>query len=160
MKLKEMVEEAVQSGIAPIVFDYQKVELFQEGKHAVRTFMVLNSLDLGTLTYKEYRYVARRTRQGNHMVRRHIDKLIRIIPMLLEEDEKIECFTIPVYARLLKDGELVTSGGRVLGVVGTAENLSEAIKKSYDSVSKIHFENAYYRHDIGARAIACFGKGE
>ena len=106
MKLKEMVEEAVQSGIAPIVFDYQKVELFQEGKHAVRTFMVLNSLDLGTLTYKEYRYVARRTRQGNHMVRRHIDKLIRIIPMLLEEDDKIECFTIPVYARLLKDGEL------------------------------------------------------
>lgn len=68
--------------------------------------------------------------------------------------------SVYVAGATLKDGELVTSGGRVLGVVGTAENLTEAIKKSYDGVSKIHFENAYYRHDIGARAIACFGKGE
>ena len=55
----------------------------------------------------------------------------------------------------LKDGKLVTSGGRVLGAVSTAEHLENAIKGAYDLVDKIHFDNAYYRHDIGARALAC-----
>ena len=55
----------------------------------------------------------------------------------------------------LKDGKLVTSGGRVLGAVSTAEHLEDAIKNAYGLVDKIHFDNAYYRHDIGARALAC-----
>ena len=55
----------------------------------------------------------------------------------------------------LKDGKLVTSGGRVLGAVSTAEHLEDAIKGAYGLVDKIHFDNAYYRHDIGARALAC-----
>ncbi len=54
----------------------------------------------------------------------------------------------------LKDGKLVTSGGRVLGVTAIAETLPEAIKASYGLVEKIHFGNAFYRHDIGARALA------
>lgn len=106
MKIKDMVKETVESGVTPIVFDYQPVELFEGSQAPVRTFMVLNSLDLGTLTWREYRFVARRTKQGNHMVRRHIDKLIRLIPALLEKDPSIDCFTIPAYARLLKEGEL------------------------------------------------------
>ena len=59
-----------------------------------------------------------------------------------------------------KDGKLVTSGGRVLGAVATANELKSAIDSAYALVDKIHFENAYYRHDIGARALACFSKGE
>ena len=55
----------------------------------------------------------------------------------------------------LKDGKLVTSGGRVLGAVSTAEELGDAIKGAYALVDQIHFDNAYYRHDIGARALAC-----
>ena len=55
----------------------------------------------------------------------------------------------------LKDGKLVTSGGRVLGAVSTAEHLEDAIKNAYGLVDKIHFDNAYYRHDIGAKALAC-----
>ena len=55
----------------------------------------------------------------------------------------------------LKDGKLVTSGGRVLGAVSTAESLEDAIKRAYGLVDKIHFDNVYYRHDIGARALAC-----
>jgi len=54
----------------------------------------------------------------------------------------------------IKDGKLVTSGGRVLGVTAIAETLPEAIKASYSLVEKIHFDNAFYRHDIGARALA------
>ena len=49
---------------------------------------------------------------------------------------------------------LVTSGGRVLGVTATAPTLSDAIALAYRRVEKIHFEKAYYRQDIGARALA------
>ena len=52
----------------------------------------------------------------------------------------------------LCDGRLVTSGGRVLGVTAVADTLREAIDRAYRGVGKIRFENAYYRHDIGARA--------
>ena len=53
----------------------------------------------------------------------------------------------------LKDGKLVTSGGRVLGVTETADSLSEAIDKAYATVNTISFDNAYYRNDIGKRAL-------
>ena len=57
----------------------------------------------------------------------------------------------------LKDGKTVTSGGRVLGVTAIADSLKEAIDASYAMVGKIHFENAYYRHDIGKRAMEAEG---
>ena len=53
----------------------------------------------------------------------------------------------------LKDGKLVTSGGRVLGAVSVAKTLKEAIDGAYELVSKIHFDNAFYRKDIGKRAL-------
>ncbi len=53
----------------------------------------------------------------------------------------------------IKDGKLCTSGGRVLGVTAVRETLAEALKASYASVERITFTDAYYRHDIGARAL-------
>ena len=53
----------------------------------------------------------------------------------------------------LKDGKLLTAGGRVLGVTATADSLDAAIKNSYTLVEKIKFGNAFYRHDIGKRAL-------
>ena len=53
----------------------------------------------------------------------------------------------------LQDNELVTSGGRVLGVTALGDTLENALKKSYDAVGKIHFEGAHYRRDIGKRAL-------
>ena len=53
----------------------------------------------------------------------------------------------------IKDDKLVTNGGRVLGATEVADTLPNAIKAAYGLVDKIHFENAYYRHDIGARAL-------
>ena len=50
-------------------------------------------------------------------------------------------------------GRLLTAGGRVLGVVCTAPELKDAIDSAYAQVEKVHFENAYFRHDIGARAL-------
>ena len=54
----------------------------------------------------------------------------------------------------LSDGKLLTGGGRVLGVTETADSLEEAIKKSYETVKEVTFANAYYRKDIGAKALA------
>ena len=52
-----------------------------------------------------------------------------------------------------KDGKLLSNGGRVLGVTETAATLPKAIEKAYDLVNEIHFENAFYRRDIGKRAL-------
>jgi phosphoribosylamine--glycine ligase len=51
------------------------------------------------------------------------------------------------------DGELVTSGGRVLGVTAVGDTLIDAIDDAYGMVSLIRFDNAYFRHDIGKRAL-------
>ena len=53
----------------------------------------------------------------------------------------------------LKDGKLVTNGGRVLCVVGLDGNVKGAQTRVYDAVSKIRFDGAQYRNDIGYRAI-------
>ena len=53
----------------------------------------------------------------------------------------------------LKDGKLVTNGGRVLGATAVADTLADAIDSAYALVDKIHFDNAFYRHDIGAKAL-------
>ncbi len=53
----------------------------------------------------------------------------------------------------LSDGKLLTAGGRVLGVTETAPSLKEAIDKAYDTVKSVSFDNAYYRKDIGKRAL-------
>lgn len=53
-----------------------------------------------------------------------------------------------------KDGEkILSAGGRVLGVTGVSDTLENAIKKAYEKVSTVHFENAYYRKDIGKKAL-------
>ena len=50
--------------------------------------------------------------------------------------------------------KLVTSGGRVLGAVATAEDLKSAVEAAYALAGRISFQNAYMRHDIGKRALA------
>lgn len=53
-----------------------------------------------------------------------------------------------------KDGTLVTNGGRVLGVTQKAESLAEAIDGAYKAVSKVRFDNRYFRNDIGRKALS------
>lgn len=58
-----------------------------------------------------------------------------------------------------KEGEkLITSGGRVLGAVATAESLKEAVERAYALADRIRFENAYKRSDIGTRALKALGE--
>ena len=53
----------------------------------------------------------------------------------------------------LQNGKLLTAGGRVLGVTETGEDLETAIKAAYETVNNVKFDNAYYRHDIGQKAL-------
>ena len=53
----------------------------------------------------------------------------------------------------LQDGKQVTSGGRVLGVTEIADTLQEAVDKAYATMKTVHFDNMYYRNDIGAKAL-------
>jgi phosphoribosylamine---glycine ligase len=57
----------------------------------------------------------------------------------------------------VQDGEFVTSGGRVLSVVGMGNDIKEAIKNTYAGVAKIHFEGMIYRRDIAHRAVQRLG---
>ena len=47
------------------------------------------------------------------------------------------------------DGDVITAGGRVLAVTSLGKNMKEALQTSYNNISKINFENSYYRKDIG-----------
>lgn len=52
-----------------------------------------------------------------------------------------------------RNGEIVTSGGRVLGVTAVGRDIPSAIKTAYAAVGKIHFEGMHYRRDVGGRAL-------
>ncbi|MBP6344397.1 MAG: phosphoribosylamine--glycine ligase [Neisseriaceae bacterium] len=51
------------------------------------------------------------------------------------------------------DGDLISSGGRVLCAVGLGENIAKAQEQAYRVVNELHFDGAHYRHDIGAKAL-------
>ena len=54
----------------------------------------------------------------------------------------------------LSDGEILTAGGRVLCVVALGDGVADAQSKAYSACENIHWDNAYYRRDIGHRAVA------
>ena len=53
----------------------------------------------------------------------------------------------------LKDGQILTAGGRVLGVTAAADSLRQALDRAYQAMAEISFEGMYYRRDIGHRAL-------
>ena len=73
-------------------------------------------------------------------------------PMTLPADDE-NGFIYVAGAKKTENG-LVSAGGRVLGVVAVADTLENAIKASYAKTETVDFANGFYRHDIGARALA------
>ena len=63
--------------------------------------------------------------------------------------EKVTDSTVYHAGTTLKDGKLLTAGGRVLAVTSLGDDFKEALQRSYNNISKIHFEGAYCRKDIG-----------
>jgi phosphoribosylamine--glycine ligase len=69
---------------------------------------------------------------------------------MAEEDKRVSVF----HSGTRRDGQnLVTDGGRVLGVTALASNLPDALVAAYEAVNKIHFDGVHYRRDIGARGL-------
>jgi phosphoribosylamine--glycine ligase len=54
---------------------------------------------------------------------------------------------------------VVTDGGRVLTIVGLGDDVAIAQRRAYDAIREVHFSNAYYRRDIGYRAVARLRNG-
>ena len=59
----------------------------------------------------------------------------------------------------VKDGQLVTNGGRVVGCTAVADTLPEAIRDAYAIAGQVRFENAFCRRDIGQRALKALQEG-
>ncbi len=73
----------------------------------------------------------------------------------IEEAEKIEGVVVfHAGAKQNENGELVTNGGRVLGVSAVGETLEKALETAYRAAAMIHFDGMYYRKDIGKTALA------
>ena len=70
----------------------------------------------------------------------------------MEIPEEIEDLVYVAGAKY-ENEKLLSAGGRVLGVVDIQPTLKEAIDGAYAKVNKIKFDNAFYRHDIGLRAL-------
>ena len=72
-------------------------------------------------------------------------------PITMTEEADVHTY---VAGAALKNGVLVTSGGRVTGTTAVADSLADAIKEAYRLADGVQFENAYRRSDIGQRALA------
>jgi len=71
----------------------------------------------------------------------------------LEEAAKVPATFIFHAGTALRDGKVVTNGGRVLGVTALGKEIGEAIAKAYEVVGKISWDGAHYRKDIGRKAL-------
>ena len=70
----------------------------------------------------------------------------------IEEAEESGCIVFHA-GTARKDGNLVTAGGRVLGVTGMAGDLENSLKKAYQGIDKISFKDSFFRSDIGNKAL-------
>ena len=75
---------------------------------------------------------------------------------LPEDDDKSTVYVAG--AKLDENGQLVSAGGRVLGVTAIADTLENAIKVAYTKTAQVKFDNGYHRSDIGARAMLALKK--
>ena len=72
--------------------------------------------------------------------------------------EKLPDVTVFHAGTALEDGQLVTAGGRVLGVTALGAAIPAAIARAYEAVAKICFEGVHFRKDIGRKALRDQGR--
>jgi len=75
----------------------------------------------------------------------------------LDDAEELEGVVVFQAGTKIKDGRLVTSGGRVLGVTALGTDLLQAQKRAYEAVKRVRFDDMYYRRDIGDKGLARLG---
>lgn len=72
----------------------------------------------------------------------------------IEDAEAMEDVFVIHAGTAIENGQLVTSGGRILSVVALSESVQAAGEKAYEAVEKIHIPNCHYRTDIGTRGVS------
>lgn len=105
MKQSDMVKEAVDCGIKPLTVGYERIKLFDTNKYALRSYLTVNSLELGILNYEQYRYVAARTKQGDELAARHLQKVFRSAKDIV--NERLLFVSVPVYLRTVRESGLI-----------------------------------------------------
>ncbi|MBR3552007.1 MAG: phosphoribosylamine--glycine ligase [Clostridia bacterium] len=111
---------------------------------------IMQSVTNGTLKDAEVRFSDRHAACVIMASKGYPQAYEKGLPLDIPDSVKPHVF---VAGAAMKDGRLVTNGGRVLGVTGTADTLRDALNSAYAMVQTIHFDNAFYRHDIGQRAL-------
>jgi len=71
----------------------------------------------------------------------------------LEDVEEMDDVVVFHSGTALVDGQVVTAGGRVLGVTARGDTIADARERAYEAVRRISFEGAHYRTDIGKKAL-------
>ena len=71
----------------------------------------------------------------------------------LDANGQVDGATVYHAGTTKQDGKFYTAGGRVLGVTALGSTLDEALSRAYDAVSRIHFDGAHYRRDIGRTGL-------
>ncbi|MEK7679857.1 MAG: phosphoribosylamine--glycine ligase [Deltaproteobacteria bacterium] len=71
----------------------------------------------------------------------------------LEDASRLDDVMVFHAGTALKDNETITSGGRVLGVTALGDTIKDALERAYSAVDRISFDGAYYRKDIGKKAL-------
>jgi phosphoribosylamine--glycine ligase len=71
----------------------------------------------------------------------------------LKEVSRMEDVFVFHAGTALQDGQMITNGGRVLGVTGLGKDIPKAIERTYQAVKRISWEGAQYRTDIGRKAL-------
>jgi len=71
----------------------------------------------------------------------------------LEKAEQMDDVVVFHAGTALKDGNIVTAGGRVLGVTALGEHIADAQARAYEAAARIDFDDVYYRRDIADKAI-------
>jgi len=75
----------------------------------------------------------------------------------LDEAAKVPDTVVFHAGTTFNDGDVVTAGGRVLGVTALGADIAAAKKRAYEAVEKIHFEGMHFRKDISDKAVKHLG---
>ncbi len=87
-----------------MTLSYEQVKFFDSRKEILRSRLDIHSLELGTLTPKQYRVVAGRSKQGGELLSRQIQKVFDEFDAVSRLHGELDCITIPILSRTLLEG--------------------------------------------------------
>ncbi len=104
VNINDIVQKTVDSGASPLTLSYEKINYFESRKVILRSKLNINSLELGTLTPKQYRVVAGRGKQGGELLRRQIQKIFEEYATISARIHTLDSITLPILSRTLLEG--------------------------------------------------------